>query len=77
MKDYLQDFHKHKEVFLYFPAIKLVKNAVKQVSKGLREEHQWRLASDHLYQQTLAKLQKHQQALRLETEELVHIFLTT
>jgi len=77
MKDYLEDFHKHKEVFLRFRAIKSVKNAVKQVSKGLREEHQRVLASDDPSEQTPAKRQKLQQELRLETEELVFDFLTT
>jgi len=77
MKDYLEDFHKHKEVCLRFRATKSVKNAAKQASKGLREEHQRLLASDDLRQQTPAKRQKLQQELRLETEELVHDFLTT
>jgi len=58
IKDYLEDFHKHKEVFLRFRATKSVKNAVKQASKGLREEHQRLLASDDLRQQTPAKRQK-------------------
>jgi len=77
MRDYLEDFHKHKEVFLRFRATKSVKNAAKQASKGLREEHQRLLASDYLHQQTPAKGQKLQQDLRLENEELVHDFLTT
>jgi len=77
MKDYLEDFHKHKEVFLRFQATKSVKNAAKRASKGLREAHQRLLASDDLRQQTAAKRQKLQQELRLEIEELVHDFLTT
>jgi len=77
IKDYLEDFHKHQEVFLGFRGTKSVKNAAKQASKGLREEHQRLLVSDDLCQQTPAKQQKLQQELRLETEELVHDFLTT
>jgi len=50
MRDYLEDFNKHKEVFLRFHATKSVKNAAKQASKGLREEHQRLLASDNLCQ---------------------------
>jgi len=77
MKDYLEDFHKHKEVSLRFRGTKSVKNAPKQASKGLHEEHQRLLALDDLRQQTPTKRQKLQQELRLETEELVHDFLTT
>jgi len=76
MKVYLEDFHKQKEVFLRFRATKSVKNAAKQASKGLREEHQRLLASHDLCQQTPTKWQKLQQELRLETVELVHDFLT-
>jgi len=77
MRDYLEDFHKHKKVFLRFRATKSVRNAAKQASKGLREEHTRLLASDNLCQQNPAKWQKLQQDLRLENEELVHDFLTT
>jgi len=55
MRDYLEDFHKHNEVFLRFRATKSVKNAAKQPSKGLREVHQRLLASDNLRQQMPGK----------------------
>jgi len=77
MKDYREDFHKHKEVFLHFRETKSVKSAAKQTSKGLREEHQRLLLSDDLCHQTPAKRQKLQQEFRLETKELVHDFLKT
>ena len=76
-KDNLGDFHKDKEILLRFQATMSVKNVVKQASKGLCEEYQRLLALDDLRQQTPAKRQKLHQELKLETEELVHDFLTT
>jgi len=55
IRDYLEEFHKDKEVYLTFHAMKSVKYAAKQASKGLREEYQRLLASKYLRQQTPAK----------------------
>ena len=77
MRDYLEDFHNHKDVFLRFRATKTVQTMARQASKALRGEHQRLLASDDVREQSAAKRQKLQQDLRLETDELVHDFLTT
>jgi len=39
MKEYLEDFHKYKEVCLRFQATKSLNNAAKQASQRLLEEH--------------------------------------
>ncbi|KAF8418320.1 hypothetical protein EV426DRAFT_679831 [Tirmania nivea] len=77
MKDYLEDFHKYKEVFLRFRATKSSKAAAKLASKDLRAEHQRLLASDELHMETPSKRRKLQQELQQETEQLVHDTLTS
>ncbi|KAF8431495.1 hypothetical protein BGX38DRAFT_1146612 [Terfezia claveryi] len=77
MRDYLEDFHKHKEVFLRFRATKSTKAAVKVASKDLRVEHHCLLVSDELRPATPSKQRKLQQELQLETEELVNETLTS
>jgi len=77
IKDYLQDFHAYKDVFLRFRASKAVKAAAKEASRDLREEHSQLLTSDKPQGKISSKRRKLTQELRLETEELVHNFLTT
>jgi len=77
MKDYLQDFYAYKDVFLRFRASKVVKAAAKEAFRDLRKEHSQLLMSDKPQGKTSSKHRKLTQELRLETEELVHDFLTT
>ena len=77
MKDYFQDFHTYKVIFLRFWASKAVKVAAKEASRDLCEEHSQLLVSDKPQSKTSAKRRKVTQELQLETEELVHDFLTT
>jgi len=77
MKDYFRDFHPDKDVFLRFRASKAMKAAAKEVSRDLREEHSQLLTSDKPQGKTSSKRRKLMLELRLETEELVHDFLTT
>ena len=77
MKDYLWDFHAYEDVFLRFWASKAVKAAAKEAYRDLRKEHSQLLMSDKLQGKTSSKDRKLTQELRLETETLVHDFLTT
>jgi len=77
MKDYLWHFHTYKDVLLRFWASKAVKAAPKKASRDLCEEHSQLLTSDKPQGKTSSKRRKLMQELRLETEELVHDFLTT
>jgi hypothetical protein len=77
MRDYLTDFHKHKDVFLPFRAGKATKSAAKEASRGLRQEHNRLLASGETRPGTPSQRRKLQEEFKLETEELVHDLLTT
>ncbi|KAF8427654.1 hypothetical protein BGX38DRAFT_1278673 [Terfezia claveryi] len=77
MKDYLEDIHKYKELFLRFRASKSSKAAATLASKDLRAEHLRLLASDESHPATQTKRRKLQHELQEEAEELVHDMLTS
>ena len=72
MRDYLSDFHKHKDVFLHFRATKAAKNAVREASKDMQLEQKL-AASDVTRQSQRTKLEKE---FRVETEEVVNDLLS-
>ena len=75
MRDYLEDFHKYKEVFLRFRAIKGTKSEVREVARELRSELKLP-ASGASGPGTFSKHRKLQQESWLETEEMVNDLLT-
>ena len=72
MFDYLQDFHKHKEVFLHFRAGKQVKSSVREATRDLQSQHR-SVASDVASSHKRRKLE---QELQLEREERQHDLLS-
>ena len=66
MNDYLQDFHKNKEVFLRFRAGKAVKSQAKVATQQLRSKNS--LEASGAY--TTSKRLKLNEELRLERSEL-------
>ena len=72
MRDYLSDFHKHKDVFLCFRATKAAKNAEREASKDMRSEQ--KLAAWDVTRQS--KRRKLEKEFRVETEEVVNDLLS-
>ena len=72
MNDYLQDFHKYKEVFLQFRANKAAKTAARGASQRLRSD----VNSATSDAATPSKRRKLTQDLRIEKEEMIHELLT-
>ncbi|KAF8442596.1 hypothetical protein BGX38DRAFT_1144070 [Terfezia claveryi] len=77
MRDYLEDFHKYKEVFLRFRATKSSRAAATMASKDLRAEYHRLLASDELGPATPTKRRKLQEEQAQENKELVNDTLTS
>src|SRR5258706_5242904 len=71
MKDYLEDFHKYKEVFLRFRATKAVKHAAKEAAREFRSEQRLN-ASD----EAPARKRQKQTQVQLESEDVVNDILT-
>ena len=72
MRNYLSDFHKHKDVFLRFRATKSAKNAAREASKDMRSEQ--KLAPWDVTRQS--KRRKLKKEFRVETEEVVNDLLS-
>ena len=71
IKDYLENFQKYKEVFLWFRATKAVKHAAKEAAQEFRSEQRL-IASD----EALARKRQKQTQVQLESEDIVNDILT-
>ena len=71
MKNYLEDFHKYKKVFLRFRATKAIKHVAKEVAREFRLEQRLNASDKAL----VRKCQKQTQ-VQLESEDVVNDILT-